>query len=375
MIDTISEDAIIAPQRKTFQNSPIDCFFYTIAPPNKGEMESELRSFSTFTYQNKNFPVIVKDLSVSNINIHDFRRLAYIWNLELLPARFTRCAWEFWENILEKGFDGLGATNESLKRFTELIDLPFEVQENVPVTINNRRLRSFIQYLTPIRIAFIEGNHRMDLACRTFYGYDIKGIDGTLQETAIPNGNSTICLEVDTIVTVAISNKNNILDRFVLKSLRDRSAYTQDLKKQIIETTWQEFVKNMAEYLNGKYENDDSYLKHLFNQPMIRTKKKTPHPLEVLTSNILNEIIVQLWSNAPAMYELPSMAKNDGTTSFFSQEEFKTELKTMSLKKSKESISTTEKKRERTTKWFTSEPSPISQVSLKNTTTLSLLQE
>ena len=49
MIDTISEDAIIAPQRKTFQNSPIDCFFYTIAPPNKGEMKSELRSFSSFT--------------------------------------------------------------------------------------------------------------------------------------------------------------------------------------------------------------------------------------------------------------------------------------------------------------------------------------
>ena len=64
MIDTISEDALIAPQQKTFQNSPIDCFFYTIAPPKQGEMESELKSFSNFTFQNKNFALIVKDRSV-----------------------------------------------------------------------------------------------------------------------------------------------------------------------------------------------------------------------------------------------------------------------------------------------------------------------
>ena len=158
----------------------------------------------------------------------------------------------------QKRFWWVRSTNESLKWFTELINLPFEVQEKVQVAINNRRLRSFIQFLTPICIALIERNHHIDLACRTFYGYGLKGVDG-LQTTTIPNANSTICLQVDTIVTVAISNKNNNLYKFV--------------KKQIIETTWQKFVKNMAEYLNGKYDNDDSYLNFLFNQPMRRTKK------------------------------------------------------------------------------------------------------
>ena len=66
IIDVTKQDATY--ENKTFQQSSMDCFFYSIKPPGQGELEIGLQSLSLMKSGNSLYPIVVKDLEVSNVN-------------------------------------------------------------------------------------------------------------------------------------------------------------------------------------------------------------------------------------------------------------------------------------------------------------------
>ena len=320
MFTVLSKDATKRDEYKTFQNSPLDIFFYSVAKKGQGDMDKDLCSISMVYDNNSLYPLIVDDVSVKNVTTNEFLLLSKLFNLKLDTRRDL---WQQWDRLLSLSKDSFGLDLQTLKDFVHSNNIPFDVDDSIPLPILNRRLRSFIQYMTPICVAFIEGNHRLELATKAFYGFNLRSqnIFGN-DDFELPNPKSTICLQVPVIVSLPISSTDMKLDDACIKHLRTRSTVTQDNKKKIIGVTYPEMICTLAETINNDLKDekeDNQYLYELFTNKY----RKKSHPLCKLVMNILNKVITSLWTLEPAKDNLPEKSKDENDiVTYFTRNEF-----------------------------------------------------
>ena len=89
-----------------------------------------------------------------------------------------------WHTLLNDVQVPNGASIESLSAFCSNCSLPF-VCEGDDIPANNRRLREFVQYCLPLCFAMVEGNHRMELCCRRFFGMHLLS-KYCMERTSVP---------------------------------------------------------------------------------------------------------------------------------------------------------------------------------------------
>ena len=328
----------------------MDCFFYSIKPPGQGELNIELQSLSLMKSGNFLHPIVVEGLEVSNVNSVEMRVLMKLFNI---PTGTTigKDLIGFWSSILRRGIDGFGASYDALAAFLKLTKLNFQYDNTQPIQETNRQLRSFIQYLTPIRVTFIEGNHRIELATKLFYGFPI--ISGEEPEP-LPNPKSPFCLSIpQIIVTYGVTNRENKIDTNLVDALLRRSSITQAQKQNTFETGWGSMICGIVEKFNtlGPHAAKCNYLEELLDNKFKQKfgKDGHEHVLEPKTAAMFNFVLDQMWLRMPAAANLPRA--QDNSDRILTRSELNSLIQPSNARK---------------TKWLTVEPQPISTVSTVN---------
>ena len=256
---------------------------------------------------------------------------------------------ECWSSILGHGTEGFGASYDALAAFLALTKLNFQYDKTQPIQETNRQLRSFIQYSTPIRVTFIEGNHRIELDTKLFYGFPIQ--PGEKPES-LPNPKSPLCLPIpQVIVTYGVTNRENKIDRNLVAALLKRSSVTQAQKQNTFETGWGSMICGIVEKFNsdGPDAAKCNYLEELLDNKFKQKfgKDGFEHVLEPKTVAMLNFVLDEMWLRMPATTILPR-APQDKSDRIITRSELDSLIQPSNTRK---------------TKWFTVEPQPISMVS------------
>ena len=321
-----------------------------VKPPGQGELNIELQSLSLMKSGKFLHPIVVEGLEVSNVNSVEMRVLMKLFNI---PTGKTigKDLIGFWSSVLRRGIDGFGASYDALAAFLKLTKLNFQYDHTQPIQETNRQLRSFIQYLTPIRVTFIEGNHRIELATKLFYGFPI--IPGE-QPEPLPNPKSPFCLSIpQIIVTYGVTNRENKIDTNLVDALLRRSSITQAQKQNTFETGWGSMICGIVEKFNtlGPHAAKCNYLEELLDNKFKQKfgKDGHEHVLEPKTAAMFNFVLDQMWLRMPAAANLPRA--QDNSDRILTRSELNSLIQPSNARK---------------TKWLTVEPQPISTVSTVN---------
>ena len=120
-----------------------------------------------------NGQVLVQNLRGHVASEKDYKSACFFFNVQPQKVRIGEKYIYDWEVIFNNRFVPYGTSTTDLDHFCQQIGNPFQCRGE-DVVENNRLFRGFFQYCCAIRIAMVEGNHRMSAACRCFYGMDLK---------------------------------------------------------------------------------------------------------------------------------------------------------------------------------------------------------
>ena len=149
-----------------------------------------------------------------------------------------------WDVIFNRHNTPTGCSNDALDGFCEKLKLPFRCLKNKSTACNNRRFRRFIQSCLPLRIAMVEGNHRMSAACRKFYGMDLESpYSPTDCDGIMPPETGT--LSFPTTLSIVQLPGVNRLSNETLASLRNESYIFQDATQVYIASSWKNAVRSL----------------------------------------------------------------------------------------------------------------------------------
>ena len=149
-----------------------------------------------------------------------------------------------WRGILTNAHVANGSSVEGLSTFCNECGLPF-VCDGDDAAANNRQMREFVQYCLPLRFAMVEGNHRMELCCRRFYGMHLLSKYST-ERTSVPPPprSSTMCAPMSVrIIEVPGFDE---LSAKLLSSLEIVSMSIQKESAQLIASSWKTFMHQMV---------------------------------------------------------------------------------------------------------------------------------
>ena len=110
---------------------------------------------------------------------------------------------------------------ESFKDMLEQLDFPYEYNEKKTLEQNRHRFKSFFSCLTNIQYAVVEGDHRIEAACRILQGYKLgdplplvydKNVHVSLSSTlfkSIPTRVYYYCKEEGSLIQDHLTSQRN----------------------------------------------------------------------------------------------------------------------------------------------------------------------
>ena len=141
----------------------------------------------------------------------------------------------------------IGTSVESIDAFCVKRKLPFRCK-GANVAQNNRRFRDFVQFCVPVRISMVEGNHRMEAACRRFYGINVDE-SYTLDPGELPPPvlGSTLC-GLYNLIVVQTPNEEVVSPR-LQQTLQYASRSFQKSKGKMILSSWKTLMQSLVRSL------------------------------------------------------------------------------------------------------------------------------
>ena len=239
-------DAIAKPGQ-AFQTLSMACYPYVIQHFNENARSSfgaEVRSLGSehLTWSGEesqhtvNAELMFKNLRGNIITESDYKRICFFFNVRPEIVKMGENRLFNWELIFNNRFVPYGTSTQDLDNFCQQIGIPFRCVSD-DVVENNRLFRGFFQFCCSVRIAMVEGNHRMSAACRCFYGMDLtSGFTDEEGECPPPHAMSTIanCTHLVVVQTPSLESMTND----ALEILRWASHKLQEATGVVINGLW-----------------------------------------------------------------------------------------------------------------------------------------
>ena len=256
MGDEIQEEA-----SSQFQALPVYVFPYTIYESNAIDNESHpVKSLSRAPYNwidandekcSFNAELHANNLRGRFVSMEELLVFCYFFGLSpyTFVLKSSSGSIMFDWNVIYLGRLCLNGTSlDQICRFCAKLDIPFEC-DGTDVVSNNRRFRAFIQYCLPVRLAMVEGNHRMEAGCRRFYGMKLLDAYSDEQSTdGPPLAGCTMC-QLMAVRTVQLPLDNSFTDT-VLGKLVGLSRLIQSEASTVIASSWITFVHSFLSVLS-----------------------------------------------------------------------------------------------------------------------------
>ena len=203
------KDAVEKPGR-AFQTLSMACYPYLVKCDSDEDelMGAKVRSLGpeTFSWNDENGEykmsgqVIAMNYKGYAMSEMAYRSICCFFNVEPRMAKRGNDFIYDWEVIFNNRFLPYGIVKDDLDDFCCNIDIPFKCPSE-DMSENNRLFWAFFQFCCPVRIAMVEGNHRMSAACRSFYGMDLESEYSEFSsEHPLPHAMSTIANTTNLVV-------------------------------------------------------------------------------------------------------------------------------------------------------------------------------
>ena len=244
--------------RGSFQSGHMEAFMYKLvkATSRAGcpNLQHHLRSISQVTYLHdvqdavpvelENATVVVTGVCAKPITERDIRLLHHIMGA---PGNQVTGEPKVLKRLLSKIHPDLGVSNEALKNFCKHCLLSFEVDFDMDPAYNNKRFHSYFRSLTRVTASLGEGNHRLELAMRLFYGFipeqKVPLVLDSNRSQVMPHAKGTATTPIE--LTVLLAPSGSMIKQSTLDSLKDRSQVTQDIRGLYIAASWQNVLQHI----------------------------------------------------------------------------------------------------------------------------------
>jgi hypothetical protein len=267
---------------KVFNNSNISITFYSLVKrksryidsPRVGSIAKEDVQYGTQSTRNPTnnsqkviqAEVHIPQAAATFVTEKEYLKLAYILNLK--PKRLKKSTrtggslFDFKTLLTGHGNQPLNDM-ETIKDFiNSKLNWPFfEINPVHSPAITLWRLRSFMQVLTGVGIAVLEGSHRMTLAAKLLTGQNVsKNLPMNVMKTRLRNpvpGNSTLyhVIQVDVVMPKeAGENSNAEPNYWTRKSIEACRKWSEEIaykKTFYIQATWRDWIEGALEALHN----------------------------------------------------------------------------------------------------------------------------
>jgi hypothetical protein len=270
-------DAVYTPDGDTFQNSPLKLVFFAgFSNKNKPKVPLNLTSISTVNINGSraNLPA-TGDYSHMTLSMENMRCIwpeqkhlrDFLYLLGYHPTKnLGRNKHDFpWNSILAIFNDQDMQHPDVLLRMLRELSLGFLYNKNNDIYWNLAHFKGFIQFMTPIFVSALEGDHRIELSNRLLYGIALTE-EAPFSNNAKPPSdfkglpyNSTVHKPISAEIYLPARNSSEVCIA-VTNHLKSLSRKTAEQKTLYIRDSWRSLYSSIFSAL----ENDDDFGKVLF---------------------------------------------------------------------------------------------------------------
>ena len=151
-----------------------------------------------------------------------------------------------------------GSSLESLQAFVKKYDLPVEMPPEDDETDHDlaqvrRQIRNAVQRLVPLRFAFLEGNHRVELAIRKLYGVplnvtmEVGQVEPVFESSLEP---TCALFQPLPVRLLQYPSKHVLLSNGMLQDLVEMSKQIMVEKQTSIDTSWRQCMNHAYDHLD-----------------------------------------------------------------------------------------------------------------------------
>ena len=181
--------------------------------------------------------MVASDVTAQFVSLEQYEQLMYV--LGQKPRSATKCSGQEVLTLLNNFPTN---TPDNFKEMLHRLQLPFKYNEKKNLAVNRSYFRDFFSYLTNIRCAVVEGQHRCELAARILQGYKLGEcipLRNNDTDCSIPE-KSTLFKQIQ-VVLYYCQNDEKMLDNTVVKYLKAISEKIANQKRLIVDVTWHNF--------------------------------------------------------------------------------------------------------------------------------------
>ena len=214
--------------------------------------------FGTVQFTNVCYQSVTQDTYVSALKLFDRPASRFAMNLNNNKESF----FDF-RPLFDLPDLPTGRSMAEIKAFVTKYNIPMEIKDDMYLTEAIHCLRHTIQSLTPLRFAFLEGNHRMEIAVRKLYGIPVAHLtkDYKVSESLQPDQYPETCALFQQISLKMVQYNTDSVEikPDKIEELRNLSTVITEEKALKVDSTLRQFLLDAREALDKD---------HLFKQDM-----------------------------------------------------------------------------------------------------------
>jgi hypothetical protein len=259
----------------------------------------------------KSSEIEIAQSSAAYVTESEFKKLAFIMNTNVSDKANGLSDFEAILTCNSDEPPRPGMTIEDLTKFVnETLEWKFfSIKKDKSLSYNFMRVRSFLQVMTGVGLAILEGSHRVTLACKLLTGTDLNTafpvelkdlkLNQELPKNSPLHQNVTV-----QVLTPAKDDDNKKVNHpyvptVIVKACQKWSQKVAEAKTHLISSSWKEWIDNTMRSLADKFPKRDPFCLDDFIRIKLRVRNETDDYIVVLNT-IVKNVCKSLFQCMPA---------------------------------------------------------------------------